>query len=49
MVPAGRLPLETGNVELCNREAVAAEPSRREVAGGFMGVDVLINGEVEVK
>ena len=49
MVPAGGLPLETGNVEVCDREAIAAEPSKREVASGLMGVDVLINGEVEVR
>lgn len=41
VVPAGRLPLETGNVvDFCVREALAAELSPRKVTGGSMGVDV---------
>lgn len=41
VVPAGRLPLETGYVvDFCVREMLGAEPSTRKVTGGSMGVDV---------
>lgn len=49
-MPAGRLLLDTENVaDFCDREALAAEPSKRRVTEGSMGVDVLINGEVDVR
>lgn len=49
-VPAGRLPLEIGNVvDFCAREALVADPSQDKVSEASKGVDVFINGEVDVR